>query len=70
MEPLEEDDDGFASCGEEEKGGKEEEKTGDAIHDFYLGIKTVKNKEDRSKYRPLVDCCQSTSSKEEPPCMS
>jgi hypothetical protein len=51
MEAVDEDDDGFASCDEEEKGGvKEEEKTGDPIHDFYLGLKHVKSKEDRSKH--------------------
>jgi hypothetical protein len=57
MHDIVEDDDGFASCDEDEekiirhrKKSKDivEEKTGDPIKDFYLSINDVKNKEDKS----------------------
>eukprot|EP00347_Sterkiella_histriomuscorum_P022171 403331430 len=52
---LDHEQDGFESCGEEDDNipddEKVEEKTGDPIKDFYLDIKSVKNKEDRKYIR-------------------
>lgn len=53
---LAEDDDGFASCGEDDdetvkKTNEDfkEDRTGDPIHDQYLFMKAITNKEERSK---------------------